>query len=540
MQGDVIAASRPSSLPFPISLPSRGRRRREVSLSVTLGDLLKVLKLDTTLPREALKREVRDIAHDSRKVVPGALFVAVRGFHSDGHQFIPQAIRLGAIAIVAEQKSNAEVGSALLISVDDSRKALALLADAFFDHPSARLKLVGVTGTNGKTTTTYLVKSIVEAAHGTVGLIGTIDYRVGSKVYPAPNTTPESLDLQRLMSEMTDIGTEVCIMEVSSHALALGRTVGCRFAVGAFTNLTQDHLDFHQTMESYFEAKLLLFKGLDPDAYAVINIDDSRAGKIISATKARVITAGLSVHADVRPLGAIRHRIHGLTFDVTTPLGPMTVESPLVGRHNIYNLLLAIAIGVAMGFETTAIAEGVKTMHAVPGRLEKIGDGRPFGVIVDYAHTKDALDRLLETVREIAEGRIITVFGCGGDRDRTKRPAMGHAAAKGSDIVIITTDNPRTENALSIIREIEVGMASLGVKVANLDSASPIGAGRTPYLVIPDRREAIKTAIAMGKPGDVVVLAGKGHEDYQIIGEKKIHFDDREVAMDELQKKRGL
>jgi UDP-N-acetylmuramoyl-L-alanyl-D-glutamate--2,6-diaminopimelate ligase len=499
-----------------------------------LGELLKVLEMRTTLPREAMDREVRDIAYDSRKVTPGSLFVAVRGFHSDGHQFILQALRQGAIAVVAEQKSSADAEKAPLIVVDDSRRALALLADAFFNHPSEKLKLVGVTGTNGKTTTTYLVKSIVEAARGTAGLIGTINYLVGSKIYPAPNTTPESLDLQRLLSEMTELGVMTCIMEVSSHALALGRSVGCRFAVAAFTNLTQDHLDFHETMESYFEAKLLLFKGLDPGAYAVVNSDDARASNIITATKARVITTGYSMRADVHPVGEIRHGIHGLAFDIVTPLGTMSIESPLVGRHNVYNILTAAAIGVALGVGTTAIAEGVKGMRAVPGRMEMVGEGRPFGVIVDYAHTEDALNRLLEAVREITEGRVITVFGCGGDRDRTKRPKMGRAAVKGSNIVIITSDNPRTEDPLSIIREIEGGMSPLGVKVATVDAASKEQRGKTPFLVIPDRRDAIKVAIGMGKPGDVVVLAGKGHEGYQIIGEEKIPFDDREAAREEI------
>jgi len=540
MQGNAIPAPRPSSLPFTILRPLSGRRKREEPVSVRLRDLLKVLDLETTLPRETLESEVTDIAHDSRKVVPGCLFVAVRGFHSDGHQFISQAVQKGAIAVVAEQKSSTEAEGVPLVSVKNSRKALALLADAFFNHPSERLKLIGVTGTNGKTTTTYLVKSIVEATRGTAGLIGTIDYRVGSKVYPAPNTTPESLDLQRLMSEMTNLGAETCIMEVSSHALALDRTAGCRFAIAAFTNLTQDHLDFHETMDLYFDAKLQLFKGLDPGACAVINIDDARSANIISATKARVITTGLTPRADVRPLGAIHHSIHGLTFEITTPSGMIKVESSLVGIHNIYNILTAVAIGIAMGYSTTTIAEGVKTMQAVPGRMEKVGDGKPFSVIVDYAHTEDALQRLLEAVREISEGRVITVFGCGGDRDRTKRPKMGRAAANGSDIVIITSDNPRTEDSLSIIREIEDGMVSSGVKVATLDAANNDSPGKTPYLVIPDRRDAIKAAIGMGNPGDVVVLAGKGHENYQIIGDKKIHFDDREVAKDELQKRKGI
>ncbi len=270
-----------------------------------LRDLLKALDGEATLPREALESEVRDIAQDSRKVAPGSLFVAVRGFHSDGHQFIPQAIKQGAIAVIAEKKSGAEAAGAPVVVVDDSRKALALLADAFFNHPSKRLKLVGVTGTNGKTTTTYLVKSIVEAAGGSAGLIGTIDYRVGSKVYPAPNTTPESLDLQRLMSEMTDLGAGTCIMEVSSHALALGRTLGCTFAVAAFTNLTQDHLDFHETMDAYFDAKLLLFKDLGPGAYAVVNIDDARACRHHHRDEgARIITTGLSMRAHVQPSGS--------------------------------------------------------------------------------------------------------------------------------------------------------------------------------------------------------------------------------------------
>jgi UDP-N-acetylmuramoyl-L-alanyl-D-glutamate--2,6-diaminopimelate ligase len=463
--------------------------------------------------------------------------VAVRGFHSDGHQFISQALKQGAVAVVAEQKSVTAAGGAPLITVKDSRKALALLADAFYGHPSQRLKLVGVTGTNGKTTTTYLVKSIVEDAGGTAGLIGTIDYRVGGRIYPAPNTTPESLDLQRLLAEMTNLGADTCIMEVSSHALALGRTEGCRFAVAAFTNLTQDHLDFHETMESYFDAKLLLFKGLDRGAVAVINRDDARATDIIGATKAKVITTGLSRQADVRPEGTVRHGIHGLAFDIATPSGTMAVESPLVGRHNVYNILTAVAIGTALGFRTDVIARGIRTMKAVPGRMEKVAEGMPFGVIVDYAHTEDALERLLEAVREIAAGRVITVFGCGGDRDRTKRPKMGGAAAKGSDVVIVTSDNPRTEDPLAIIGEIEGGMVSSGTKIAALDKAGKDSAGRTPYLVIPDRREAISAAIGIAKPGDVVVLAGKGHEDYQIIGEKKLHFDDREVARDELHKR---
>ena len=502
-----------------------------------LAQLLNVLETATTLPREALDREVLHIAHDSRKVTPGSLFVAVRGFHSDGHEFVLQAAKQGAIAVIVEQenKDAAAIGAVQII-VKDSRRALALLADAFYGHPSQKLKLIGVTGTNGKTTTTYLVKAIIEAAGGTAGLIGTIDYRVGDRVYPAPNTTPESLDLQRLLSEMTGVGVDTCVMEVSSHALALGRTTGCSFVAAAFTNLTQDHLDFHETMASYFEAKLLLFKGLGPEAHAVVNLDDGRAMEIIAATQAKVITTGFSDRCDVHPGNEIRHGIFGLQLDVVTPQGTIRIDSPLVGRHNIYNILTAVGIGVALGFESGEIGRGIKAMKAVPGRMEKVIEGQSYGVIVDYAHTEDALMRLLEAVREIAENRIITVFGCGGDRDRNKRPKMGAAAAKGSDVVIVTSDNPRTEDPSLIIREIEAGMSSSGIKVPTPGAVNSNRAGKTPYLVIPDRHDAIAAAVNMAKPGDVVVLAGKGHEDYQIIGERKTHFDDREAAREEIRR----
>ncbi|HEY6010401.1 MAG TPA: UDP-N-acetylmuramoyl-L-alanyl-D-glutamate--2,6-diaminopimelate ligase, partial [Nitrospirota bacterium] len=395
-----------------------------------------------------------------------------------------------------------------------------------------------VTGTNGKTTTTYLTKSILEAAGRTAGLLGTIDYRVGDRVYPAPNTTPESLDLQRLLAEMINLGADSCVMEVSSHALALHRTLGCSFAAAAFTNLTQDHLDFHETMDAYFQAKLSLFTGLARDAAAVVNADDPRAGAIISATRARVLTTGVSEKADVRPSGDIRHGIDGLSFEAATPAGAVRVRSPLVGRHNIYNILTAIGIGAGMGLSGDAISRGIERMKAVPGRMEKVNEGQPFGVLVDYAHTEDALNRLLEAAREITAGRIITVFGCGGDRDRSKRPRMGAAAVQGSDVVIVTSDNPRTEDPLGIIREIEAGMAGPGAKMDRPGTDAAAAGGRTPYYVLPDRREAVSAAIRMAMPGDVIVLAGKGHEDYQIIGKDKIHFDDREVAREELHKMR--
>jgi len=501
-----------------------------------LGELAGTLERLSSLPPDWLDREVLDIVYDSRKVRPGSLFVAVRGFHSDGHLFILQAVKQGAVAVVTERHSStaAATGTPQIV-IEDSRRALALLANAFYGHPSQKLALIGITGTNGKTTTSYLVKAIIEAAGGVSGLIGTIDYRVGDNVYPAPNTTPESLDLQRLLAEMVGLGATHCVIEVSSHALELGRTLGCAFAAAAFTNLTQDHLDFHGTMDAYFRAKLLLFSGLQPERSAVVNLDDARAGEIIKATKAQIITTGMTDRADIQPAGAIQHGIRGLSFEVTTPSGTVRVESPLVGRHNVHNILTAVGIGTALGFSAEAISRGIKNMKAVPGRMEKVDEGQSYGVVVDYAHTEDALDRLLETVRELASSRIITVFGCGGDRDRTKRPKMGAAAIRGSDVVIVTSDNPRTEDPLSIIEEVEQGMTE-GMRIPSPDAApDPVG-GRTPYSVIPDRQVAVATAIGMAKPGDVVVLAGKGHEDYQIIGNTKIHYDDREVAREEIRK----
>jgi len=491
-----------------------------------IAELLTVLENKTVLPPDRMEREVRDIAHDSRKVKPGSLFVAVRGVHSDGHQFIPQALRQGAVAVVAEETGAVhDADTGLVIRVPDSRAALARIAVSFYGNPSHKLKLIGITGTKGKTTTSYLVNAILEAAGHTAGLIGTIEYRVGNKVYPAVNTTPESLDLQKLLGEMVEAGAGYCVMEVSSHALALRRSAGCKFETAVFTNLAQDHLDFHLDLESYFQAKLRLFTGLASDAAAVVNIDDAASREIIKKTPALVHTFGISKPADICPAGRIGHGISGLSFSVKTPKGVFAVESPLVGKHNVYNILAAIGVGVAQGFGADVIARGIRNMKAVPGRMEKVDEGQLFGVLVDYAHTEDSLIRLLEAVREMTTGRVITLFGCGGDRDRTKRPKMGKAAAQGSDAVIITTDNPRSENPLQIIREIESGMP----------------AGRH-YEVIPDRAEAINAAINVAQPGDVVVLAGKGHENYQIIGEGKIPFDDREVAREAIRKinaKRG-
>jgi len=505
-----------------------------------LSELL-TTALQVALPLHCPDSEVVALSQDSRTVVAGSLFVAVRGFHSDGHQFIPQALMQGAVAIIAEEQRDATAtGAAPVILVPDSRAALARLATIFYGHPSQRLKLIGITGTKGKTTTSYLVKSIIEAAGHRTGLIGTIDYRVGDKVYPAPNTTPESLDLQRLLAEMVGAHAGYCVMEVSSHALELGRTDGCVFEAALFTNLAQDHLDFHKDLGSYFQAKLRLFTDLAADKTAVVNRDDAVFLDIIGKTKAKVVTYGMSAQADIHPAKAIGHGISGLSFSARTPIGMIAVESPLIGKHNVYNILAAIGAGLSQGFSAETISRGIAAMKAVPGRMEKVEVGQCFGVIVDYAHTEDSLEKLLDAVREITTGRVITLFGCGGDRDRTKRPAMGAVAVNRSDCAIVTTDNPRTEDPRAIISEIESGMSASGIRVALPADAQRTLPGKTPYLVIPDRAEAINAAIGLAGPGDVVVLAGKGHEDYQIIGDSKYHFDDREVAREAIGKRKEL
>jgi UDP-N-acetylmuramoyl-L-alanyl-D-glutamate--2,6-diaminopimelate ligase len=495
---------------------------------MTLGELATVLKLQDAVPEGGRDREVSAVVQDSRKAVPGCLFVAVRGFHSDGHHFIPQAVRQGAAAVVAEQPA-APLDVPVLL-VRDSRRALAALAAKFYGYPSRRIKLVGITGTKGKTTTSYLTRSIVEAAGHRTGLIGTIEYRIGDEAAPAPNTTPESVDLQALLAKMVDHQAAYCVMEVSSHALALGRTEECVFEAAAFTNLAPEHLDFHESLDDYFQAKLTLFTGLGTDKSAVVNRDDARCDEIVRRTRARVITYGTSGNADVRPAGGIGHDSTGLRFTAVTPIGEIDIESRLVGSYNVHNILAAVGLGVALGCSREAIADGIRSMPAVPGRMEAVDAGQPFGVVVDYAHTEGSLVLLLGAVKDIGGGRLITLFGCGGDRDRTKRPHMGAAALAGSDLVIVTSDNPRTEDPLAIIREIEAGMQETGYRMQSIGSPGWAPAGRTPYLVIPDRAEAIAAAIGLAQPGDVVVLAGKGHEDYQIIGERKIRFDDRDEA----------
>lgn len=479
---------------------------------------------------------VTDLTDDSRGVRPGALFVAVRGERVDGHQFVPRALNAGASALVTQQPW-AEVyegwDSALppvpAARVADSRRALGVLASRFFQTPSSHLAMIGVTGTNGKTTITYLCKEMLESAGRRVGLIGTVAYQIGSERLPASHTTPGAVELQRLLSRMVQAGLDSAVMEVSSHALALDRTSGCEFDVAIFTNLTQDHLDFHPDMEEYFQAKLRLFTGLA--AYgkksrakrAIVNVDDPRGLSVRDATRVPVWTYSIEQSSDIRAEN-LRLSLDGSTFQAVTPAGRFTVQSRLVGQHNVYNLLAAIGVGLHEGLSTEEIARGLAAVADVPGRFERVEAGQDYTVIVDYAHTEDALSRLLTAATTLKTGRLITVFGCGGDRDRGKRPKMGRVAALHSDLVVLTSDNPRTEDPQGILSEVEAGIRAVSRE-------APFR-----YEVIADRRAAIEAAINAARSGDMVLIAGKGHEDYQIVGTTRLPFDDREIAREAIRK----
>lgn len=468
--------------------------------------------------------EIKGIKYDSRQVEPGFLFVAVKGFKADGHEYIRQAVEKGAVAVVIQREAELPPGTAWVL-VHDTRRALALLSARFFGSPSAKMKMLGVTGTNGKTTTTNLVAAILGAVGQKVGLIGTIHNRIGDRILTVKHTTPESTDLQSLLGEMVVEGVEVCVMEVSSHALTLHRVDGCEFDVAVFTNLTQDHLDFHQDMEDYLESKLKLFRGLaapgekNSAKFAVINADDLYGTRIKKIACGTVYTYGVEGPADVWAED-IQISARGVSFVVRGKWGSCPLKMKLTGLFNVYNVLAAFTATAVLGIPVESIKAALESIQGVPGRFELVDSGQDFAVIVDYAHTPDGLENILKTSRQIAKGRLITVFGCGGDRDRSKRPLMGRIAAGYSDFAVITSDNPRTEDPLKIIAEIEAGV-------------SPV-AGTGSYAVEPDRRKAIRLAVGMARPDDVVVIAGKGHEDYQIIGTQKFPFDDRLEAEDAL------
>jgi UDP-N-acetylmuramoyl-L-alanyl-D-glutamate--2,6-diaminopimelate ligase len=478
--------------------------------------------------RGDVSRPVHAITDDSRAVTAGSLFVAVKGERVDGHGFVEQAIKAGAVVVIAQ----APVASGPLpfVQVADSRKALGLLGSRFHGDPSARLKMIGVTGTNGKTTTTYLCKALLEGIGRRVGLIGTVGYQIGQEMFPAPHTTPGALELQALLAKMVEGGLTTAVMEVSSHALALDRTSGCEYDVAVFTNLTQDHLDFHHTMDEYFEAKLRLFTGLargrKVGKLALVNVDDPRGKAIRAACPVPVWGYAIQNQADLKA-ERVCLSLTGTTFTAATPAGSFIVESRLVGEHNVYNLLGAIGVALHDGATSDQICEATAHITNVPGRFELVSSGQNFTVAVDYAHTEDALLRLLTAAQVLKTGRIITVFGCGGDRDRGKRPKMGRVAVEYSDVVILTSDNPRTEDPMAILHEVEIGVRDA------LERRSHVQ-----YHLVPDRREAIGVAIREAHHGDMVLIAGKGHEDYQIIGTKKFHFDDREVAREAIQQLR--
>jgi UDP-N-acetylmuramoyl-L-alanyl-D-glutamate--2,6-diaminopimelate ligase len=506
------ARRKANDLPEDDKRQSVATRRHQVELPVR--SLLKDVDVISALPSDDLR--VSQVTYDSRKVQPGALFVAIQGIATNGNFFAKEAAARGASVILSADEEPADwSGNASWVQVRAPRKALAITAANFFSRPADALKLVGITGTNGKTTTSSLVDSIVKASGAKTGLFGTIAYHTPLGDYPAPNTTPESLGLHEFFAEVRDAGGKYSVLEASSHALALDRLWGLHFAVAVFTNLTRDHIDFHKTFEYYFAAKQHLFQGTGAGApdVAVVNTDDDWGKKLVGASQ-KTLTYGLNNDSD---LTAKKFTLSfaGLNFVAQTPNGKIQVESALVGRINIYNILAAIGAGIGLGLSNEIIETGIRNLSAVAGRFQRVDQGQPFLVVVDYAHTDDALENLIRTARELnTKGRIITMFGCGGSRDRTKRPIMGETSGRLSDLTILTSDNPRQEDPLKIISDVVVGMQKSNGK----------------YLIEADRAEAIKLALDEARSGDIVLLAGKGHEDYQIFADRTIHFDDCEVA----------
>ena len=466
----------------------------------------------------SLDREITGIAYDSRRVMPGNLFVAVRGVQTDGHRYVDMAIERGAAAVVFEQDCCLSP-RATRIKVRDARRTMALAADNFYQHPSQKLKVVGITGTNGKTTTAFMVKAILEKAGLKTGLLGTVRYEIGERMIPSDRTTPESVDVQEMFSQMLKEHCGAAVMEVSSHALAQSRVAGVDFDVGIFTNLSRDHFDYHGTMDNYFSAKQKLFTGLGKlhkAGRAVVNADDEYGRRLVASLGGdhAVVTYGVLDDETIQALD-VRVSADGTYFVVRTPQGSRPVHVPLVGRYNVYNALAAISAGLTLGIELAVIEKALAEMKTVPGRLESVPTKRGLRVLVDYAHTEDALENVLSTVHELTKGRLITVFGCGGDRDQGKRAPMGRVASRYSNPAIITSDNPRTEDPREILKQVEDGVPS---------------EAKDRCLVIEDRREAIERALDMAQPGDTVLIAGKGHENYQIIGNTHVPFCDREIV----------
>ncbi|NIK75871.1 UDP-N-acetylmuramoyl-L-alanyl-D-glutamate--2,6-diaminopimelate ligase [Paenibacillus castaneae] len=461
------------------------------------------------------------IETDSRSISIGCLFICLRGHTVDGHLYAPQAMEAGAAALIVERELDLPIPQ---LVVKNCRLAMAVIANHFYSYPSEQLKLIGITGTNGKTTTTYLIEQILNEQGKPAGVIGTIELRFAGRSFPMSNTTPQTLQLQKYLHDMREAGTQYCAIEVSSHALEQGRVKGCRFRTAVFTNLTQDHLDYHETMSRYAAAKGLFFSRLGNEykadenerSYAVLNADDAISAEYAELTAAEVVTYGIDNEADVRASN-IRITAQGTSFHVKTFRGDADITLQMAGKFNVYNALAAISAVLIEGVALNAITASLGAIPGVPGRVEAVNAGQSFAVIVDYAHTPDGLENVLRAVQQFADKRIICVFGCGGDRDRKKRPLMGLIAARFADHVIITSDNPRTEPPELILKDIEEGLINSGIET-------------TKYQLITDRRLAIQKAVEMASPGDVVLIAGKGHETYQDINGIKHPFDDRTVA----------
>ncbi len=490
---------------------------------LTLGELLSGVELVAPLSPSLSRTTISGVEYDSRRVGRNFLFFAFPGSRADGRQFVQDAITRGAAAVASELEAPVSGDGPLFpvpwIQVRHGRHALARVSKILYNKPDERLGLTATTGTNGKTTTSHLIDSVLRAAGSVTALIGTIEYHLAGKILPAVNTTPESLDLFRMFDELEKAGGTHATMEVSSHALALGRVYGIHFHTAVFTNLTRDHLDFHGTMEAYFEAKEMLFAGTGtpPPPFAVLNHDDEYARRIKVSPQTRVLWYGLSPESDLRAR-QVSSTFNGLRFDVQYGKERFPIESPLIGKINVYNILAAYGAALTYGVPHDVIARGIAQLQAVPGRFERVDEGQPFVVVVDYAHTDDALRNTISVARGLNPKRVITLFGCGGDRDRAKRPLMGQAAAEASDFVVLTSDNPRSEDPLAIMNDALVGIRRKDV----------------PHIVEPDRAAAIARALKEAREGDIVILAGKGHETYQVLKDRTIAFDDRAVARDVL------
>ncbi|MBA4366727.1 MAG: UDP-N-acetylmuramoyl-L-alanyl-D-glutamate--2,6-diaminopimelate ligase [Desulfobacterium sp.] len=495
-----------------------------------LSELLKAIHINPE--NEICKTvdpEIVSMHYRADTVLPGGLFVAIPGLSADGHDFIDQALDRGASAVIVQKAVQKE---GIFIQVEDSRKALSALAARFYSYPSEKMTMIGITGTNGKTTTSYLLESMLNALAIPCGVIGTINYRYGDKSFDNPMTTPESMDLHRILSEMVDDGISHVVMETSSHAIDLNRISDILFRVGIFTNLSQDHLDYHGDMDSYWACKKRFFtESLDTrqkkdQAIAVINCLDEKGEELRSLleaqdTRPRIITIGLTANHDIQ-IKKSNITLSGITASIKTPKGDMEFSSPLVGQFNLENILCAVGSGCGLGLTISDMKKGIETFASVPGRLEPVINRSGRYVFVDYAHTPDALEKVLSALRSLTTGRLICIFGCGGDRDRSKRPIMGCIAGKQSDLCIITSDNPRTEDKMAIIQDILEGIHPIKTQVKD-DAKTPYDG----YMVEPDRKSAIQKGIDASLPGDTILIAGKGHETYQIIGKKKTPFDDR-------------